>query len=662
MKRSIFKVVLSSTLIASMSSADGLSLGGENVKFSKSLSLNKLEALSSNKKVISVVVKTKSPLSKQNLNKLYNDGAKRITYAGKNSFYIVSESTKIEDILKDITGMEGVVLLTGKYKLSNELKDVALNKNLRVKVEFLSSINKQELENLLNNNGIEAENIKVDDDFNIAEFDIMGISLKELSDISIVKYISKYHKIDTIKPLSSKIGVDDYYTAEDTEAKSLWGGKLGLDGLNIKIGVVDEGIARNSHQEFRLGSISRVKDMASKGSMSLHTTHVVGIIGASGIDKNARGMANEAIIYNYCFKDKYFADSLNALYKNEGILLSNHSYGFTDRADLGVYNSDASAEDRVVYSNPFINMFVAAGNDRGSDGYPDTGIIKGAANAKNVITIGALGSSSYYVASYSSVGPVRDGRIKPDLVVRGSAIYSTSSSKDNGYAYMSGTSMATPAATGMAALVMQEYKNLTKCGNSGCDMRHDLLKAVLINTAIDKNEKGPDIYTGYGMIDAKNAVSVVETLKNTKRKLKIDTVKRGETKEYNFSKESDGKFKVTISWVDPAGNSASSKSLVNDIDTYIVDKNGNKYYPYVLNGTTITKGENHVDNIEQIEVDNLPAGSYKLVVSGANLQTSSSEFAIASSEAIFDKSSSNITTREQLAMNNFAKVILKSIY
>jgi len=89
---------------------------------------------------------------------------------------------------------------------------------------------------------------------------------------------------------------------------------------------------------------------------------------------------------------------------------------------------------------------------------------------------------------------------------------------------------------------------------------------------------------------------------------------------------------------------------------------GDKYYPYVLNGTTITNGENHADNVEKIEVDNLPSGNYKLVVSGANLQDSSSEFAVACSKAIFDKSDSSITLKTKLQTKSFARVIMDSMY
>lgn len=659
MKRSILSVALSSAMLGGIAHAGDLELGGKKVEFNKKLSLHSLESLNSEDKDITVVVKTNKPLTREQKDALYKLGAKSVTYSGEDSFYLLSSRDNIDALLDSIDDLDGVAVLDFKYKISNDLKNVALNDVLRVKVELLKTLSESEFKTMLLNSGIDATELKVNSDFNIVELDIAGIDLETLANLSVVKYISKYHDIGLIKPFSKKISSDDIYTARSTNADKVWSG--GLDGANIKVAIVDEGQVKRDHVEFKEGAISRVKNRVGKGSLSLHSTHVAGIIAAKGVDNYAKGMANEAIVYNYSYQDTYFASSLNTLYQKDGILVSNHSYGFTDMADLGSYNSDASGEDSVIFSNPYIAMFVAAGNDRGRSGYPDTGIIKGGANAKNIITIGALNSNSSGVAYYSSVGPTNDGRIKPDLSVSGSSIYSTSS--DGGYTYMSGTSMATPGALGLATLVMQEYKNLTHCGNGGCDMRVDLLKAVLINSAVDKDAKGPDVYTGYGMIDAKKSVDAVKTIENDLQKIKMDSINRGSFKEYQFYKSSGGKFKATISWVDRAGNSAGGKALVNDIDSYLVNTDtGDKYYPYVLSGLNITKGENHVDNTEQIEVDNLPTGNYKLVVSGNGLQDSKSDYAIASSEAMFSKVSSNIDLKQKLQMDSFAKVIFDSMY
>jgi subtilisin family serine protease len=60
------------------------------------------------------------------------------------------------------------------------------------------------------------------------------------------------------------------------------------------------------------------------------------------------------------------------------------------------------------------------------------------------------------MTSFSSWGPVLDGRIKPDLVANGETLYSAEKTSDDSYSGKSGTSMAGPVAAGISALVVQE--------------------------------------------------------------------------------------------------------------------------------------------------------------------------------------------------------------
>jgi len=672
MKRSIVKVVLSTALLTSVGFGSELVLGSAQVEFEKKLSQIQIRSLSVESKDILTVISTDDSLSQEDIDKIYNLGAKSVLFAGKNSYYLLATEEKIETILDSFDSINGIAVVKPEHKIDKELQNVDINALVRVKVSLVEPTMYDSFKQMLDSSDIEYKDLKLRDAQYMAELSLYGIDIKRLASIPLIKQVSKYHEIGLVKPFSKSISPDDISVIDKVQVDDVWAISDDLDGMNIPIAMVDEGRVKRTHVEFQSGQVSRVKVRVSDGRESLHSTHVAGIIGAKGVNTNAKGIANGSLIYNFSYNDEYFSDSISSLASRYGILLSNHSYGFTDKSDLGEYNSDAASEDRVVYDNPYINMFVAAGNDKGSDGYPDVMIIKGAANAKNVFTVGALDYSSSKAAYYSSTGPVFDGRIKPDFAVKGSSVYSTSNSKDNGYAYMTGTSMATPSATAIAALVMQEYKKVTNCGgNIGCDMRHDVLKAVLINTAIDKNQPGPDIYTGFGMLDAKDAIETVKSLEysHTKHKIKLDIAGRGSIKEYRFSTGTKGDFSVTLSWVDPAGNSANrGRTLVNDMDMYLVDLNsGKKYYPYSLDRSdptalAVNDRPNSVDVVEKIEVKNLPAGEYKLVVSADNISTSSQRYAIAASESIFDKSSVNNTPKVKLELNNFAKVMLDSIY
>ena len=86
--------------------------------------------------------------------------------------------------------------------------------------------------------------------------------------------------------------------------------------------------------------------------------------------------------------------------------------------------------------------------------------------SKNILTVGAVNDavsggvrspSAGTMSSFSSWGPCDDGRIKPDVVANGVSVNSPIDTSDSAYASYGGTSMATPSATGAAALLTQLY-------------------------------------------------------------------------------------------------------------------------------------------------------------------------------------------------------------
>ncbi len=432
---------------------------------------------------------------------------------------------------------------------------------------------------------------------------------------------------------NSVVGIDDTdssigfeYSDYDLDIKNLETRRdLGIDLLNtypynlngkgLVVGVVDRGAILSTHDEFSWssGSGSRIVKKTNVASNS-HSTHIAGTIGARGADERARGIAKDVQIYSYAYSETFFSYSIKKMFEDEGILISNHSYGYTTKTALGEYDSFATLFDLEIHDNPYLHAVVSAGNDSGKANYPQFGIIKGASNAKNIITIGALDSSSDHVASFSSVGPVKDGRIKPDFVARGASIYSPSATSNNSYKYMSGTSMATPAVTGLVVLMEEAYRSI-----KSSDIRVDTTKAILANTATDVGNSGPDYKAGFGMVNAKKAVDVIRTMSGSRSLVKLSSIKQSEVKEYSFWSTGDKDFKATISWVDLAGDS-SGTSLVNDLDIYIKDQNDNIYYPFTLNKSYPNNDAkqnkfNRVDNIEQVHFD-LPRGSYRLFIKG----------------------------------------------
>ena len=101
-----------------------------------------------------------------------------------------------------------------------------------------------------------------------------------------------------------------------------------------------------------------------------------------------------------------------------------------------------------------VALFIAAGNSAG----PAT--IGTPGSAEDVITVGALDKNTA-IAIYSSQGPTEEGRIKPNLAFVGSDVMAPDANTGTGYVALSGTSMATPGAAGVAVLMFQANPDLS---------------------------------------------------------------------------------------------------------------------------------------------------------------------------------------------------------
>ena len=126
---------------------------------------------------------------------------------------------------------------------------------------------------------------------------------------------------------------------------------------------------------------------------------------------------------------------------------------------FGIIEWQSSEEDSVnrmanemVYND--ITLFIAAGNSAGR------GTIGTPGSAEDAITVGALDKDSS-IASYSSQGPTEENRVKPNVAYVGSDVMSVAHNTGDGYTAFSGTSMATPGAAGVAALMLQANPGLS---------------------------------------------------------------------------------------------------------------------------------------------------------------------------------------------------------
>jgi len=431
------------------------------------------------------------------------------------------------------------------------------------------------------------------------------------------------------------------------------GGVLGysLDGSGMTVHEWDGGGVLTSHQEYT----GRVVQGDGVTSTHYHSTHVAGTLIASGVASSAKGMAPAANLRAFDWNND--ASEMASEAANNA-LVSNHSYGYgrgweydgsswTWQGNTGIstledylfgfYDGQARDWDNIAYNAPYYLIVKSAGNDRnegpGSGSYPDDGpydCISHAGVAKNILTVGAVGDisggytqpSDVIMSSFSSWGPADDGRIKPDIVTNGTGLYSSDNGHDADYTSLSGTSMASPSAAGSMILLQEHYEDLNGVGNY---MLSSTLKALVINTADEAGTSdGPDYEFGWGLMNTATAAELIsdDPGMNT---IEENSLTDGGSYERTITALGGEPLKVTVVWTDVPGTPVTASldptdlMLVNDLDVRITES-ANTYYPWKLDGTNPSNaatrnGENDVDNVEYVFIDNPSAGTqYTIIV------------------------------------------------
>ncbi|MBE0645472.1 MAG: S8 family serine peptidase [Bacteroidetes bacterium] len=475
-------------------------------------------------------------------------------------------------------------------------------------------------------------------------------------------------------------GKPEYYITDNAVAaasissdKTYAGGALGLalSGAGITLAEWDGGAVRTTHQEFG----NRVTQMDNTSSQADHATHVSGTMIAAGVKAAARGMSHSAQLQAHDWNNDLGEMTARAA---EGIQVSNHSYSSitgwvnnyrgdgrwawfgepTDNSpedrDFGIYDSRAREWDNLVYNAGYYLPVKSAGNDRGegpssqpvqhwevqsgawklvttirdkdggAEGYDCIGTY---GNAKNILTVGAVEdipggystSSDVRMTSFSCWGPSDDGRIKPDIVANGVALYSSLKSSNSAYASYSGTSMSSPSVAGSIGLILEHQKNL----HGGTRLRASTIKGLVLHTADEAGTApGPDYQFGWGNMNTASAVKLMslDAANSNSNVIREEDVKNGQPFEFQLYSPGRGPMKVTICWTDPPGPTQpgivdpGNRVLVNDMDLRVLSPQSTVHQPWVLDkahpSALATFGDNIYDNVEQVYIAAPDEGMY----------------------------------------------------
>lgn len=245
-----------------------------------------------------------------------------------------------------------------------------------------------------------------------------------------------------------------------------------------------------------------------------HGTHVAGIIAAErGNGKGVDGVANNVQIMSLRAVpngDEYDKDIALAIRYavDNGAQVINGSFGkdYSPHSDW--------VRDAITYASDNNVIFViAAGND-GADidqtaVYPNDQVANGTEISNTLITVGALEPKygSNMVASFSNYG-----KINVDVFAPGAKVYSTT--PENEYKTMGGTSMASPAVAGVAALIRSYYPKLSAAQVKQIIMDSGLSLPTKVIVGGDTNTIKPigELSKSGKIVNAYNALIMAEQL------------------------------------------------------------------------------------------------------------------------------------------------------
>ena len=483
-----------------------------------------------------------------------------------------------------------------------------------IAVSYHSSMDKETVEEELQKAGATIVPTK----FNPPDIIFIQANPTVVDAIAALPFVS-YISLQTMK--DEPLNYNDRATHSISGLNAL-GGK-NLNGAGVTIGVGDNADI-STHIDFAGRLIIRIPWYPD-----VHGTHVAGTAGGAGIiDIKNRGLASKATIVNQLYSD--IITNVATFITDNNLVLTNNSYYSVDAGcpGEGEYDVLSNYVDWQIKNYDQLLHVIAAGNDGGltCSPYPTNyGTVKsGWQSAKNVLTVGAMETQDYSIPSFDSRGPVQDGRIKPEISAGGYNVLSTYDY--NGYGLGSGTSMACPVAVGSLTLMYERYRQL----HGGANPKSALMKSILCNTAEDLGNAGPDYSYGFGMINARRAVQAIDS-----NWYYIDSITNGANASRTFVLTKNARMlKVMLYWADKEAAIDAATTLVNDLDLTVTTPAAVVHYPLVLNpapahvNDTAVEGADHINNIEQVTIQNPVAGTYNINVSGFSIPFGPQDYAV----------------------------------
>ena len=553
------------------------------------------------------------PNDAQKLN-LESFGVTILEYLPRNTF-LVNLPTNFNINLLNNYGVLKIINVLPEYKIDPKIQNNifpqwALKNNLlSIKVIFYKDADINQTMQKFNLAGY---------DFRLQDFKNSSIQINiEKNDLMKIASINEVWFIEPIDPPSvpENKTARTLHRSNSINTNIIGGNKYNGEGINIMM--QDDGLV-GPHID-RQGRLDQSNcNGCSSNINNDHGDHVSGtIMGAGNLDPTAKGMADGSFLYVYGSSNNNY-DDVPTLYQNQDVIITSKSY--SNGCNAG-YTSLAKDLDEQIRLYPSLTHVFSAGNDGNSDcGYGAGAgwgnVTGGHKQAKNVIAVANLTQISNLAGS-SSRGPAADGRIKPDVGAKGTSVNSTL--PNNTYDSFTGTSMACPGVAGCMAQLYQAYKEL----NGNINPPSALMKCVVLNSADDLGNPGPDFKHGWGEINVLRGLNILEN-----NNYESGTITQGSDEDHILNiPAGTQEIKIMVYWHDKEASTNASVALVNDLDITLTTPSGNTIYPWVLDptpsstilNTPAVQGVDNLNNMEQITIKNPPSGAYILSINGTTV-------------------------------------------
>ena len=365
-------------------------------------------------------------------------------------------------------------------------------------------------------------------------------------------------------------------------------------------------------------------------------------------------------IFSPNFTQPNHTELTNAAYVN-GARISSNSWGST--VGTGDYDATSQEFDALVRdarpshasdggqagNQEMVIVWAAGNNGSGASTLGDTG-----ATSKNTLVVGAsenfnqAGTDGCGVANngaddardvigFSSRGPTSDNRFKPDIMAPGTHIYGGTSQDPNYngsgvcnqyrppgqtlYAWSSGTSHATPAVSGAAALLRQWFLNQGDPAPSPAMTKAYLMNSATWMTGSGANDTLPSNNQGMGRLNLERTLDAVPRILIDQTRTFDNT---GETHTVSGAIANNTQpFRVTLAWTDAPG-ATFGNAWVNNLDLEVIVDSGGGSVLYRGNNFNNNQSQaggaaDGVNNVESVWLPPGTTGNFTVTVRAGNI-------------------------------------------